>query len=76
MVGKIESYLSAPRWAGACKFLHDLAWACSLELSITHHDKGFIRETIYYTVRGEEDRLKLFKKQFNETMEEMDGEAE
>lgn len=58
---KWESYMSGPKWAGISQALFDIAQKCSLTFRITHQDKGWIRETVFFEVEGTDDKILLFQ---------------
>jgi len=60
MVGKIRSWVEAPKWANVSNFIKNLAWELGLECTV-EVDKGWIRETVRYVVEGEEAKLRTFK---------------
>jgi hypothetical protein len=49
-----KTYIAGPRWAGLKKFLYDLATMTNVELTILDQDKGWVRETVYFKIDGEE----------------------
>lgn len=57
--GTLKSWIEAPRWAGASKFIKNLAWELGLQLQIDI-DKGFFTETVRFKVSGTESKLKQF----------------
>lgn len=67
--GTLKSMIEAPRWAGASKFIKNLAWELGLELQI-EVDKGFIRETVRYKVSGTESKLRNFQRIFEQSCAE------
>lgn len=62
---KYTSYISAPRWSNVKRGLYALAHEFCLDFNITDHDKGWIRETIYFEVEGEEKDVEEFEKYLN-----------
>lgn len=66
---KIKSYAKSPRWAKFPSFLRELCFRLNLKLDIDV-DKGFIRETTYFTVEGTENELLIFEKIFNEAIKD------
>ena len=69
----VKSYLSALKWAGAKEFLFDLAVSNHLQFKVLDHDKGLLRETIYYEVEGKESDLKRFKQRHDKALAEHDN---
>jgi hypothetical protein len=67
--GRIRTECEAPRWANVPSFIRGLAWKLEMECDVTV-EKGWIRETIRFEVRGNEDQLKQFKETFNRTTNE------
>lgn len=56
-MAEYQSYMEAPRWAGFKQYLWDLSSAFKLKLTIIDHDKGWIRETIYWKWSGEKKNI-------------------
>ena len=57
-----SGYLGGLRLAGLKPFLFDCAVANGLSFRVTDHDKGWIRETIYYEVTGSAEAIEGFRK--------------
>lgn len=55
------TYIEGPRWAGIRKFIMDLAMLTDTKLSNVEQDKGWFRETVYFTVSGERENLRRFQ---------------
>ena len=64
--GQIRSYIEGPRWAGLREALYDTAVKCRLEFEVTDYTHGWLRETIFFTVRGHESNLRSFLAIFNQ----------
>lgn len=58
--GRIRSSIEAPRWAKLPTFLRELAWRLDCEIEV-QSEKGWIRETVMFEVRGTEEKLVAFK---------------
>ena len=54
---KVASYISGPRWAGLREFLVDAANATGVDLASVETERGWLRETVYFEVRGERAKL-------------------
>lgn len=60
MTASHSTYIEGPRWAGLRKALVQIAHLTDVTLVVDSVDKGLIRETIFYTIRGtREQRLKF-----------------
>lgn len=53
---KYKGYIEGPRWAGIADGLKKAAYGLGLDIS-TETEKGFLRETVYYTIEGEENKV-------------------
>lgn len=60
-----KSYFSAPRWSNVKKGLWGLANECGLDFKVIGHDKGWIRETIYFEVEGDDKSVEEFAECLN-----------
>ncbi len=58
--GQIRNYIAGLRWAGLREDLYNVAVKCRLELEVTDYTHGWLRETIFFTVRGSESNLRSF----------------
>lgn len=56
-IGTLKSYIEGPKFAGLMNILRKTEFSTGTELTITAHEKGWIRETIYFSFRGEESKL-------------------
>lgn len=70
------SYLEAPRWAGTRQFLVEASARAGVELDVSKHEKGLIRETIYFTVRGANENIAHFKLLLAAAVEEYQRQVE
>jgi hypothetical protein len=55
-----SSYAEGPRWAGLKTAIYDIAITCGLAAEI-NEDKGLIRTTVYFTVRGPQEAIRRFR---------------
>ncbi len=60
------------RLSGGEKALYDLAVSCGLKYELTQKDKGLLVNTIYYTVTGTPNQIKVFKKGLGVLQEQFD----
>lgn len=70
MNSRFKTYIEGPRWAGTEKFLIRTANEFDLEIE-TRVDRGWIRETVYFTVTGSHDNLERFKSRVQRALLEM-----
>lgn len=68
--GSLKSYVQGPKWAGAKELLFALSIRYHVELTILDHDKGWIRETIYFKIDGFESDINTFMAHLNASLEE------
>lgn len=61
--------IEAPRWAGAQKLVRDLAWGYELKLEI-QADKGWLRETVRFSVEGDDRKVDKFKRDLYASIED------
>lgn len=73
--GRWRSYVSGPRWMGLKEFIYDGAVRYHLEIDSLEQDKGWINETIYFTVSGTESNVNGFRTYCLRSMEEYNGDA-
>jgi hypothetical protein len=66
-VVSVRDYIEGPRWANIPSFLKKLCWEMDLELKL-EVDKGWIRETVFFTVTGEHEVVELFGGRFRESI--------
>lgn len=64
------AHLEAPRWAGTRQFLVETSARTGVELDISKHEKGLIRETIYFTVRGASEKVAHFERLLSSAAQE------
>jgi hypothetical protein len=69
-VAKVKSYVEGPKWAGLKQVLFQLAIYYNLDLVIIDHDKGWIGETIYFSVEGESENIKGMNRALKKSIEE------
>ena len=62
-----SAYISGPRWAGVVPWLYALSYKLEVKLTIDHQDKGWIRETVAFTINGTEKNVKTFRAAYNAT---------
>lgn len=65
-----SSYCEAPRWARTRQFLVEASARAGVELDVSKHEKGLIRETIYFTVRGASENIVRFKRLLSSAAQE------
>lgn len=65
-----QSYVSGPRWANVKKALYEGSAYYGLSLTIKDHDKGWIREAIYFEVSGSPANVALFRDQLISSLQE------
>lgn len=70
---KIDSYISGPRWAGVREFIYEASAATGVELVSVDSDKGFFRETVYFSVEGDISSLKKFARLLEIGVENYNG---
>ncbi len=63
MKEKFESWIEAPRWAGAEDLLNDLSGKFNCEVDIKKKT-GLMYETLQFTFSGEERDIELLKKNY------------
>jgi hypothetical protein len=61
--------VEAPRWAGFQTLVKDLAWGYGLKLDL-QADKGWIRETVRFSVEGEDSKVASFKRDLYASLED------
>ena len=71
-MGKMKTYLTAPRWAKVPSYVKRLAFNLDLELNITV-DVGILTETVYIRVSGDDENIKLFAKNLEDSVEEFNA---
>ena len=57
-IGTLKSYIEAPKFVRVTNTLRQVKFHTDTELTITAHEKGWIKEIVYFTFRGEESQLK------------------
>ena len=62
-----RSLIEAAKWAGAQKLIRDLAWMYNLELDL-QVDRGWFLETVRFSVRGDSDKVALFRDDLSEAI--------
>jgi len=68
-----RSYIEGPRWAGLSTFLRNEAYRLNLELTLDI-EKGWIRETVRFEVNGPTEKIKLFFKQIEVALNDLNKE--
>ncbi len=66
----IKTYISGFKWAGTKPFLYDLAARYNLQLDITETDRGWVTETIYYSITGTPENLLKFNASLKKVVQE------
>ena len=57
---RFRSYISGARWLGLQEAVYEAAVAHGLDFEVTDHTHGWINETIYFAVSGEEAAVRSF----------------
>ncbi len=65
-----KTYISAPRWAGVAVGLRKAALVLNVDLEITAEEKGWLRTTVFFTVKGPMNVLTVFKEHMTKVMRE------
>ena len=55
----VNSSVRGPRWLGLSDFIEKLAWQSSLDCK-TQNQKGLLRETVLFEVKGSAKDIKIF----------------
>ena len=70
-VGRIKSYIVAPRWAGADDLLRRIAFENDLDIDTTISSEALgLRVRVDFILRGKESNLRRAKEQFERSLEE------
>ena len=67
---KIKTYVGGPKWAGLKDLLYELSTIYNLDLVIESHDKGWFRETIYFSLEGDAENVKAMGKHMERSLTE------
>jgi len=71
-----KGYISGLKWSGMMEFLHEGAAKADLDIKITMDDKGLIHRTIYFTLEGEENKIKALVNTMKKTVTEYNGDID
>lgn len=67
-IGTLKSYIEAPKFAEVTNMLRQVEFHTNTELTITAHEKGWIKEVVYFMFRGEDAQLKNVKSMLENSM--------
>jgi hypothetical protein len=67
--------LEGPRWAGLQKLVSDLAWGYNFKLDL-QADKGWVRETVRFSVEGNDQKVAAFKSGLYASLEDYQRRVE
>ena len=70
----VKSWWKGPRWAGVSTFIKNLAWELDLECEV-EVDKGWFCESGRFKVTGNSEKLELFKKYYDNSMDNYNKEV-
>jgi hypothetical protein len=71
----LDSYVAGPRWAGIGKFLRLLAVKHEIRLE-KDHEKGLLRETVFFHAEGTEEQVAAFQEELLSTIESRGGNVD
>lgn len=71
----VSSYVKGPRWARFSAVIKDICHVLGVELLLCEQDKGWIRETIRYTVRGTKEELVIFEDHLRKAIANYNNES-
>jgi hypothetical protein len=74
-MGKLESYIEAPKGLRVKNFLWDLSSAYSCPVVILDHDTGWFKETVRFRFTGEESGLLAVQKELKKAIEKYQKES-
>lgn len=57
-----QSYLKGPRWAVGASTIYDLAYESGCSVASVQEHKGWLRQTVTFTLEGEPERLEIAKR--------------
>ena len=68
-MAKHRGYVECPRWARFATAVRKGAYDLGLDVKILC-EKGFLRETVFFELEGNQDRIDLFVKSFGRAIKE------